>query len=127
MASQYIRNVSLLVSKWHDGSIWRVHEELRNVILWEECHERSEDEKASSTFCPSGYKPAEVTRTSEWGHAAGPDKFTYLLARLVPSSKAHKNPTLDMFKGCTSKNKQLYLSCFIVIMMLVRNKDIKSM
>jgi len=53
----------------------------------EECHERSEELKTSSTFCPSGHKPAEVTLTLDWGHAAGPDKFTYLPAWLVPSSK----------------------------------------
>lgn len=92
MTSQYIRDVSLLVTEWHHGSIWPAHVELGNVILWEECHECSGDRIASSTFCPSGYKPAEVALTLEWGHAAGPDKFTYLLARLVPSSKALKTP-----------------------------------
>ncbi len=102
MTSQYIKNVNLLVSEWHQGSLWPVHEELRNVILWE-CHECSEDEKASSTFCPSGYKPAEVTRTLEWGHAAGPDKFTYLLVRLVPSSKALKTPRWTCLKVVRAK------------------------
>lgn len=100
MTSQCISNVSLLVSEWHQGSC----EELKNVILWEEeCHERSEELKASSTFCLSGHKPAEVTLTLEWGHAAGPDKFTYLLAWLVPSSKALKTRRWTCLKVVRAK------------------------